>query len=64
MAVGVASALASGLAFGLASGLASGSVPGTAAGLAVLMDDDAGLTPLMVRTVAAATERGRELGRA
>ncbi|WP_408593344.1 pyrroline-5-carboxylate reductase [Paracoccus marcusii] len=35
----------------------------TAAGLAVLMDDDAGLTPLMVRTVAAATERGRELGR-
>lgn len=36
----------------------------TAAGLAVLMDDDAGLTPLMVRTVAAATERGRELGRA
>ena len=28
----------------------------TAAGLAVLMDDDAGLTPLMVRTVAAATE--------
>ena len=36
----------------------------TAAGLAVLMDEDAGLTPLMVRTVAAATERGRELGRA
>ncbi|WP_042246130.1 pyrroline-5-carboxylate reductase [Paracoccus sp. PAMC 22219] len=36
----------------------------TAAGLAVLMDDDTGLTPLMVRTVAAATERGRELGRA
>ena len=36
----------------------------TAAGLAVLMDGDAGLTPLMVRTVAAATERGRELGRA
>ena len=35
----------------------------SAAGLAVLMDDDAGLTPLMVRTVAAATERGRELGR-
>lgn len=36
----------------------------TAAGLAVLMDADHGLPPLMVRTVAAATERGRELGRA
>lgn len=36
----------------------------TAAGLAVLMDPQAGLPPLMARTVAAATERGRELGRA
>lgn len=35
----------------------------TAAGLAVLMDPDTGLPPLMARTVAAATERGRELGR-
>ena len=35
----------------------------TAAGLKVLMDQDAGLPPLMVRTVAAATERGRALGR-
>ena len=35
----------------------------TAAGLAVLMEEGTGLTPLMVRTVAAATERGRELGR-
>ncbi|MFC0201570.1 pyrroline-5-carboxylate reductase [Paracoccus rhizosphaerae] len=35
----------------------------TAAGLEVLMDQDAGLPPLMVRTVAAATERGRALGR-
>ncbi|MCO6361957.1 pyrroline-5-carboxylate reductase [Paracoccus sp. 08] len=35
----------------------------TAAGLAVLMDEGTGLMPLMVRTVAAATERGRELGR-
>ncbi|QBX35413.1 pyrroline-5-carboxylate reductase [Paracoccus liaowanqingii] len=35
----------------------------TAAGLAVLMDADSGLPPLMARTVAAATERGRELGR-
>lgn len=36
----------------------------TAAGLAVLMDPDTGLPPLMARTVAAATERGRELGKA
>jgi len=36
----------------------------TAAGLAILMDPDTGLPPLMKRTVAAATERGRELGRA
>lgn len=36
----------------------------TAAGLKVLMDSDSGLPPLMARTVAAATERGRELGRA
>ncbi len=36
----------------------------TAAGLRVLMDADSGLPPLMVRTVAAATERGRELGKA
>ncbi|QIR85378.1 pyrroline-5-carboxylate reductase [Paracoccus sp. AK26] len=35
----------------------------TAAGLQVLMDPDNGLPPLMARTVAAATERGRELGR-
>ncbi|SIS58357.1 pyrroline-5-carboxylate reductase [Paracoccus saliphilus] len=35
----------------------------TAAGLKVLMDAEAGLPPLMVRTVAAATERGRELGK-
>ena len=35
----------------------------TAAGLAILMDPETGLSPLMVRTVAAATERGRELGR-
>ncbi|WP_410218687.1 pyrroline-5-carboxylate reductase [Paracoccus sp. (in: a-proteobacteria)] len=35
----------------------------TAAGLAVLMDPATGLPPLMARTVAAATERGRELGR-
>ncbi|GHG20186.1 pyrroline-5-carboxylate reductase [Paracoccus aerius] len=35
----------------------------TAAGLRVLMDPDSGLPPLMARTVAAATERGRELGR-
>lgn len=35
----------------------------TAAGLKVLMDPDTGLPPLMARTVAAATERGRELGR-
>lgn len=36
----------------------------TAAGLAVLMDADTGLPPLMARTVKAATERGRELGAA
>ena len=36
----------------------------TAAGLAVLMDPEIGLPPLMARTVAAATERGRELGKA
>lgn len=35
----------------------------TAAGLTVLMDEADGLPPLMVRTVAAATERGRALGR-
>ena len=35
----------------------------TAAGLKVLMDPDTGLPPLMARTIAAATERGRELGR-
>ena len=34
----------------------------TAAALAVLMDEDAGLPPLMARAVAAATARGRELG--
>lgn len=34
----------------------------TAAALAVLMDPDAGLPPLMARAVAAATARGRELG--
>ena len=34
----------------------------TAAGLAVLMDADAGLPPLIARTVAAAAERSRELG--
>lgn len=36
----------------------------TAAGLRVLMDAETGLRPLMARTVAAATERGRELGAA
>ncbi|MBK4216581.1 pyrroline-5-carboxylate reductase [Paracoccus caeni] len=36
----------------------------TAAGLKVLMDPETGLPPLMARTVAAATERGRELGKA
>ncbi len=36
----------------------------TAAGLKVLMDPETGLPPLMARTVAAATERGRELGAA
>lgn len=35
----------------------------TAAGLKVLMDPETGLPPLMKRTVAAATERGRELGK-
>nr|WP_111297809.1 pyrroline-5-carboxylate reductase [Paracoccus saliphilus] len=35
----------------------------TAAGLKVLMDPQIGLPPLMARTVAAATERGRQLGR-
>lgn len=35
----------------------------TAAGLRVLMDPQTGLPPLMARTVAAAAERGRELGR-
>ena len=35
----------------------------TAAGLAILMDPETGLPPLMRRTVAAATARGRELGR-
>lgn len=34
----------------------------TAAGLEVLMNPDTGLPPLMRRTVAAATKRGRELG--
>ena len=34
----------------------------TAAGLAVLMDPASGLRPLVARTVAAATARGRELG--
>ena len=36
----------------------------TAAGLKVLMDEETGLPPLIRRTVAAATERGRELGKA
>lgn len=35
----------------------------TAAGLKVLMDEETGLPPLIRRTVAAATERGRELGK-
>lgn len=35
----------------------------TAAGLKVLMDAETGLPPLMARTVAAATARGRELGK-
>lgn len=35
----------------------------TAAALAVLMDPDSGLQPLMTRAVAAAADRGRELGR-
>lgn len=36
----------------------------TAAGLKVLMNEETGLPPLIRRTVAAATERGRELGKA
>ncbi|AUH33909.1 pyrroline-5-carboxylate reductase [Paracoccus tegillarcae] len=36
----------------------------TAAGLKMLMDAETGLPPLMLRTVAAATARGRELGAA
>ncbi|WP_323008290.1 pyrroline-5-carboxylate reductase [Paracoccus sp. (in: a-proteobacteria)] len=35
----------------------------TAAGLKILMDPHGGLPPLMRRTIAAAAERGRELGR-
>ena len=35
----------------------------TAAGLRELMDAERGLPPLMARTIAAATERGRQLGR-
>ncbi|MFV0409118.1 MAG: pyrroline-5-carboxylate reductase [Paracoccus sp. (in: a-proteobacteria)] len=35
----------------------------TAAGLAVLMDRETGLPPLMTRTIAAAADRSRELGR-
>lgn len=35
----------------------------TAAGLNVLMDEEAGLPPLIRRTVAAAADRGRELGK-
>ena len=35
----------------------------TAAGLQVLMDPQTGLPPLMARTIAAAAQRGRELGR-
>ena len=35
----------------------------TAAGLAVLMDADTGLPPLVARTVAAAAHRSRELGK-
>lgn len=35
----------------------------TAAGLGVLMDPETGLRPLMRRTIAAATERGRELAK-
>lgn len=35
----------------------------TAAGLKVLMDPETGLPPLLLKTVAAATERGRALGR-
>lgn len=36
----------------------------TAAGLRVLMDAQTGLPPLMARTIAAATQRGRDLGKA
>jgi pyrroline-5-carboxylate reductase len=35
----------------------------TAAALAVLMDSDAGLPPLMARAIQAAADRGRELGK-
>jgi len=35
----------------------------TAVGLKILMDPHGGLPPLMRRTIAAAAERGRELGR-
>ena len=35
----------------------------TAAGLVVLMDADTGLPPLIARTVTAAAERSRELGK-
>ena len=35
----------------------------TAAALAVLMDAETGFGPLLTRAVAAATERGRELGK-
>ncbi len=35
----------------------------TAAGLRQLMDPETGLPPLMRRTIAAAAERGRELGK-
>jgi pyrroline-5-carboxylate reductase len=35
----------------------------TAAALAVLMDTDTGLPPLMARAIQAAADRGRELGK-
>jgi len=35
----------------------------TAAALAVLMDGDTGLPPLMARAIQAAADRGRELGK-
>ena len=35
----------------------------TAAGLAILMDAETGLPPLVARTVAAAADRSRELGK-